>query len=235
MGAIAVGDEEPMLFVAGEVLVGRRDRDLIEECLAKNGEIIPPLPLAEAPVEVRRTRDLNRAEFPMPIRIRFAAPIREERPERVLPELHERWRKEGSGPRVLVSDPRSASLASFVGRHSAEGRNITLNAAGAPMTLPVRAPLEGAGVLEGDDPGAWASFRAPARIFGAWQLVESGRVVRSLEPVVWIAILDTGFWVGANGEPLPGAGETASDFGPGVAGFNIIQPGASVGGPAVLG
>jgi hypothetical protein len=235
MGVIVVAGQEPMLFVGGEVLVGHRDRDLITECLAKGGEIVPPLPLGEMPDEVRRTRELNPAEFPMPIQIRFAGPVREERPESTLPELHERWRKEGPAPRILVSDPRSASLASFVGRHAAEGRNIILNAAGSPTTLPVRDPREGLGVGEGDDPGAWASFGPPANIVKTWQLVESVRLVRSLEPVVWIAILDTGFRIGPNGEPLPGDGETDSDFGLGVPGVNIIRPGTPVGGPAVIG
>lgn len=71
MGAVAVADEEPMLFVAGEVLVGRKDRDLIEECLAKGGEVIPPLPLAEAPVEVSAPVTSTRPTF----RCRFASAL----------------------------------------------------------------------------------------------------------------------------------------------------------------
>lgn len=236
MGAITEGNAAPMLFVAGEVLVGRDDRDLIEECLAKGGELIPPEPLIEAPPDVRRSRDLNPADFPMPARLRFAESVREEIPERTLPELQERWHKDGAlrAP-ILVSDARAASLASFAGRRSSEGRSIILNAAGSPAALPLRTPLEGDGVFEGNEPGTWASFQAPTRVFEAWQLVESARVAKSIEPVVWIAILDSGFWVGPNGEPLPGTGETASDFGTGVAGVNIFAPGTNVGGPAVLG
>jgi len=230
MGAIAEGSEQPMLFVAGEVLVGRDDRDLVEECLAKGGAVIEPTPLIEAPPDVRRTRDFNPVDFPMPVRIRFNQPVREETPERTLRELQERHSDGAQSGTISVSDVRSASIASFVGRKSALGRSIILNVVGQPSTLPLLAPLEGTGASEGPDPSAWASFQPPVRVVEAWQLLESARVAKSLQSVVWIAILDNGFWVDVNGAPLPGAGETASDFGPGVAGFNIIAPGTSVGG-----
>jgi hypothetical protein len=230
MGAIAEGDEQPMLFVAGEVLIGRDDRDLIEECLAKGGEMIKSAPLIEAPPEVRRTREINPVDFPTPVRIRFAEPVREETPARTLPGLQERQANGAGRETISVSDVRSASIASFVGRNSAQGRSIILNAVGEPSTLPLLAPLEGAATVGGPDPSAWACFQSPTRVVEAWQLLESARVAKSLQSVVWIAILDNGFWVDGNGAPLPGAGETVSDFGSGVAGLNIISPGMNVGG-----
>ena len=43
-----------------------------------------------------------------------------------------------------------------------------------------------------------------ARISQAWQLVESMRMVRSAEPLVWLCVCDSGFWWDASGGPGPG-------------------------------
>jgi hypothetical protein len=63
LGAIVVNDERPMLFVAGEILIGRNERELIEECLSRGGELVPETTLPPAPAELLRTRQVESRIF----------------------------------------------------------------------------------------------------------------------------------------------------------------------------
>lgn len=182
LGAIVVSDERPMLLVAGEVLVGRNDRELIEECLSRGGELVPATTLLPAPPELLRTRRVESAIFPMPVRIRFPEPLRDERPEAVLTERLFKIR--GRYPRdagIRISDDKAASLASFVARHASQGRSIILNSVGEPCALTLSAPTESSNATEGADPTAWAAFQSPVRMVEAWHLVESVRAIREIE------------------------------------------------------
>ena len=117
----------------------------------------------------------------------------------------------------------AACVASLVARLVAEGRQIGLNALGSSEAMPLASAQEGLGQSGGSDPFAWPVFSGRSRIVQAWQLVESVRAVSSVAPVVWIAILDGGFWLDAAGIPLVAAGQSASDFGGGVPQINLLD------------
>ncbi len=84
--------------------------------------------------------------------------------------------------------------------------------------------------MGGSNPFDWPALSGRSRIVHAWQLVESVRAVSSVEPVVWIAIIDGGFWLDASGVPMEANGQM-SDFGAGVPQINLLdETGAKAGG-----
>jgi hypothetical protein len=227
IAAMAVGETSPMLFVANEVLLRSDDQDLLEECLALGAEIVQAKPLLAPPPEILRSRQLNEACFSMPVLLRFTRPPETERPETVLPKLLAR---SGREPGLRISSHEAAAVASIVARNAAQGRAISLNVVGSPDTLAYSSATEGSSHPAGSDPFAWPPFSGRSRIAPAWQLVESVRAVRSTQAVVWVAVLDSGFWVDGAGMPLIGAGDTASDFGPSALQVNLLDEGAPVAG-----
>jgi subtilisin family serine protease len=226
LAAVAVGDRQPGLFVAGEILVGAAEEALVAECLKQGGEIVPWQPLSPPPPEIRRARRLNDAPFPMPVRIRFSGPPRGERPQIVLGQvpLRDAGERTKGDDEIVASSEGAAALLSLVARHSLQGRDISLNMVATPTSLPLRNPMEGTTGKEGPDPTTWHGFAAPMRIIEAWQLVESARAVGSVEPMVWVAVFDAGYWLDATGAPL------GVDFGPAVVAINKA-PGA-IGAPS---
>jgi hypothetical protein len=89
--------------------------------------------------------------------------------------------------------------------------------------MPLATAQEAAGQSGGSNPFAWPAFAGRSRIIQAWQLVESARAVSSIEPIVWIAILDGGFWLNAAGLPMVAPGQAVSDFGGGVPQINLLD------------
>ena len=123
-----------------------------------------------------------------------------------------------------MSSEGAARVASLVARLGAEGRPIGLNALGSSEVMPLSSAGEGPLLVTGGaNPFAWPAFAGRSRIVQAWQLVESVRAVSSFAPVVWIAILDGGFWLDAAGVPLVAAGQPVSDFGAGVPQVNLLD------------
>ena len=215
VAAIAGEDEAPMMFVSNEVLVGADDRDLAAELVHMGAAVVPQLPLRPPPHGMER-HELT-GEFPMPVRLQFAEPPRVERASDTLTELYRRH--DAARGTVTVTSEGAARVASLVARLVADGRQIGLNALGDSAVMPLASAQEGAG----DNPFAWPAFSGRSRIVQAWQLVESVRAVASVEPVVWIAILDGGFWLDAAGVPLVAGSQAASDFGGGVPQINLLD------------
>lgn len=219
VAAIASERETPMMFVSNEVLVDADDRDLVAELVRMGATIVPQLPLQPPPHGMER-RELT-GEFPMPVRLQFAEPPRVERATDTLTEL---YRRHNAAPgTVTVTSEGAARVASLVARFVAEGRQIGLNALGSSVAMPLASAQEAPGQQGGSDPFAWQAFSGRSRIVQAWQLVESVRAVSSVAPVVWIAILDGGFWLDAAGVPMVPPGQPASDFGGGVPQINLLD------------
>lgn len=222
VAAIANEHETPMMFVSNEVLVDAEEQDLVAELVGMGAAIVPQLPLQPPPYGIER-HELT-GEFPMPVLLKFAEPPRVERATDMLTDLYRRH-DAGRGA-VTVTSEGAARVASLVARLVAEGRHIGLNTLGNSDAMPL-ATAEEAG---GSNPFDWTSFSGRSRIVHAWQLVESVRAVSSVEPVVWIAILDGGFWLDGAGVPMEANGQP-SDFGGGVPQINLLdEAGAKAGG-----
>ena len=226
IAAIAADGQTPMMFIANEVLVDPEERDLIARLVDNGATVVESLPLQRPPDDVQ-LRELT-GEFPMPVRMQFDQPPEVEEPQRVLASLYEA--SEERVRRVTVTSEAAGRVAAFVGRLVSEGRQIGLNAVGTPTAMPLATATEGTSHPGGSDPFSWAAFSGRSRIVDAWQLVESARAVSSIQSVVWIAILDGGFWLDAAGAPLVAAGQPVSDFGPGVLQINLQDESQRAGG-----
>jgi hypothetical protein len=96
--------------------------------------------------------------------------------------------------------------------------------------MPLSTASEG-GTAPGNNPFTWPAFSGSSRVVDAWQLIDSIRQVRG-EEVVWVAILDDGFWLDGSGVPLVSPFQAASDFGAGVMQWNLRSEGSPAGGPS---
>jgi len=218
VAAMAAGRETPIMFVANEVLVDADDQALVADLTRAGAVVVPQPPLRSAPDEFE-PRELT-GEFPMPVRLRFAEPPRIENAAAALSAAVQRH--EPARGTLTITSEGAARVAALVARFASEGRQIGLNGLGQSEIMPLSSATEGPGQAGGNDPFAWGVF-GQSRIVEAWQLVESVRAIRSVKPVVWIAILDGGFWLDAAGKPLVAKDQPASDFGGGVLQINLLD------------
>ncbi len=226
LAAIQADAQTPMMFVANEVLVDPDERDLIARLVESGATVVESRPLQRPPDDVQ-VRELT-GEFPMPVRMQLEEPPQVEGAERILASLYEA--SEERVGRLTVTSEAAGRMAAFVGQLVAEGRQIGLNAVGTPAAMPLATAIEWTSQQGGSDPFAWAAFSGRSRIVDAWQLVESARVVSSIQSLVWVAILDGGFWLDAAGAPVVAAGQPVSDFGLGVLQINLQDEGQKAGG-----
>ncbi len=209
--AIADGSTAtPAMFVSNEVLVGREDQDAIGRLVAAGGKVVPARDMAEPPPEIVARDDV--ADFPLPVMVRFDEPPTIDEPIRRLARAYENRDIERRPPLSFTSDA-GARVATLVAELQADGHDADLNWLGSPDALPLASATE---LWTSDnDPFNWASHAGRSRIVDGWELVEAFRAQRSLKSIVWIAVLDGGFWlnngVSASGD-LPGFGlDIASD------------------------
>jgi hypothetical protein len=140
--------------------------------------------------------------------------------------LHRKRARRGAATgQITASSTAAAHLAALVARYAADGRRLALNLLGEGAALPF-ASTE----IDEADPGTWWAFTGRARILDAWQLIESRRPFAPVDSLVWIAILDGGFWLDPAGVPNVAAGEAGSDFGSGVAQINLLDENANASG-----
>ena len=235
LAAIGAAGRRPTLFVADEVLVDADDPDLVEDLVRRHGgAVLPPLPVPPPPPGMDRAAGVSPAVIPLPVRVRFAdAPRVEGAADRLTD--HARQGRELRGA-VTVTSERAARVAALVSEHAAAGRPVGLNVVGHLDALPLTSAQEWAGHPGGSsDPFAWLAFSGRSRITSAWQLVESYRQIRSLpESLVWVGVLDSGFWLDGAGRPFVPAGQAVSDLGGGVVQVNLLDESASAGGPSGL-
>lgn len=193
----------PAMFVSNEVIVGHRDSEAIDR-LVREGGVVQPVPaLAAPPEELDMRREVE--GFPLPVTIRFENPPDVEAPLQRLARAYDDRVLETRPPLTFTSEP-GARVAALVAELQADGHDADLNWLGTPDALPLTSATES---WASNDPFTWPSHAGRSRIVDAWQLVEAYRAQRSLKPVVWIAVLDGGFWL-ANGSSasgdLPGFG-----------------------------
>lgn len=153
--------------------------------------------------------------------IRFDDPPTVDEPAHRLARVYESRDLEDQPPLTFTSES-GARVAALVAELQADGHDAGLNWLGSPEALPFATANES--WTTDNDPFHWPSHVGRSRIVDAWELVEAFRGQRSLKPIVWIAVLDGGFWlnngISANGD-LPGFGiDLASDTVAGAGGSN---------------
>lgn len=200
----------PAMFVSNEVLVERDAHDAIDRLVGAGGIVLPTFQMAEPPPDVVLREDVD--DFPLPLTIRFDDPPAVEEPLRRLARVYENRDLEDRPPLSFTSES-GARVASLVAELQAEGHDADLNWLGSPDALPLASATEL--WAAGNDPFNWPSHAGRSNIVQAWELVEAFRAQRSLKTIVWIAVLDGGFWlnngVSVSGD-LPGFGiDLASD------------------------
>lgn len=213
----------PSLFIANEILVHASERDLIDELLTTTGaEVVPNPPIPPAPPHIALRRETDTRPMPLPVRLRLPNPPRVDAPTRAI----ERAAADVAGLHgdIVISSDHAAAMIAVVAQYSTAGRKIGLNLIGETTQLPYENAQEWSGHPAGASPYAWWCFGGKSRIAQAWQLIESYRRMRNILsiPLVFVGILDGGFWLDASGVPVVPAGQPASDFGGGVLQVNLM-------------
>lgn len=195
VGALRADPGGPTVdFVENEVLVDPRDRVLVDELVERYGARveeqpeIPPPPEAVGEGQMHVLGDAP----PLPLTLTVGEDIAQ---RGVREGLSDALRE--VSPEAAASSPVAAAVAGIVARSADRSRGVRFNRVGQPVTtLPLEAPadinVEAGGPLD------------QCRILDAWQLLESVRTFGSIKPVVWVAVIDTGFWLDpATGAPVP--------------------------------
>ena len=232
VAALADDTGIPVPFIANEVMVDPSDHELIGDLTRLGGVLIEPNPLLPPPIEILRGNGVNDANFPITARVRFERPLPSDVRGEFLSEALT-WADTLNG-NVRVS-AKGADIAALVARLTGQGRRLGLNFLAEPDALPLKNATETfdpTGPGETNSPFTWPAFNGLSRIVHAWQVTESVRAIRSIEPVVWVAILDDGFWVDNAGVPHVEPNQTESDFGAGVLQINLYNEGKPAGGPS---
>lgn len=199
VGAVRVGADEPVFFMADEVIIDAADDDLIGVMLDAGGRITRADRDGALPEEFRRA-GLGRREppdttdLPRSVRIQFDR-VPEVPTTRLVTLLDER--ADFDADSLEFSSPQAAGIAALISPMIADGRGIWLNPVGVDDTLPLRTATEGGGLEFSAHPLSWPAFTGPSRIADAWQLVESMRIEGSVSPVVFLCVCDSGFWFNA--------------------------------------
>lgn len=224
--AVQLDESPPAYYLADEVVVDANDPDLVREYVNLGGEVVhdgsdPELPREFRDLGLGREEPLDTSGLPRSVTLRFR-----ELPEAPSTELARAFDRAGlPADRVRFASERGLALSSVVARSRLEGRSAWLNEVGRDAaTLTQRKPLEGAG----SNPLTWPTMSGLARISQAWQLVESMRIVRSTESLVWICVCDSGFWWDATGGAGTPAAAALADLGSGAPLWNLVTDSGGV-------
>ncbi len=221
IGAIGSTRQDVSLFVENELLVDSDQPEVAEDLRLRYGaEVIEEREIPPPPSEMKRASTIDPESIPRTTRVRFHTPPRVDAGL----QLRERF---AHAQRVIASSEMAVALAGIVDRHGDGRGSIGLNFVGQPLAMPLATAKEGQLV---SDPYTWLCFNGRIRVVQAWQLIDSIRAVRGDAPV-WLAVMDEGFWLDANGVPNVSPFESESDFGPGVLQVNLINEHEGVGGP----
>lgn len=188
-------------FVANEVLVNAAETELIDGLVRQGGRIgsapdVPPLPEEFRRLGLGRPEgEVDPAGQPRIVDIQFddvpaAPPDADTLLAAVWPDIE----------RMEWSSDQARALAALIAASQAEGRHVSLNYVLQPRTLPLIAPQEGSGLVYPPDPLQWPTMNQQSRIADAWYLVESMRLMRSVSPIEFVGICDTGFAPRAGGD-----------------------------------
>jgi hypothetical protein len=218
--AVQLDDSRPAYYVADEVVVDANDPDLVREYVNLGGEVVhdgsdPELPREFRELGLGRDEPLDTSGLPRSVTLRFRE-LPEARSSEVGQALE---RADLPAERVRFASERGLALSSLLLHARLDGRGAWLNEVGTDAaTLTQRKPLEGGG----SNPLTWPTMSGLARISQAWQLVESMRMVRSAEPLVWLCVCDSGFWWDASGGPGSPAAAALADLGRGAPLWNLV-------------
>jgi subtilase family protein len=206
------------VFVADEVLVDGKDKDLIDELVQRYGaQVVPRKPLPRPPEGMGPKDGVDVKGMPMPTLLRVS---RAPEPSKRAAELM----RASFSKSMSVTSNQAARLAGLVAELAADGKEVGLNSLSSTAALPFSAPTDWVPI----DPLSVPAYNGSARVAAAWQLIEAFREFRSTKAVT-VGILDSGFWLDGF---VPGvsAGQPGSDFGPSVAQLNLMDEGVSAGG-----
>ena len=224
--AVQLDGGPPAYYLADEVIVDGDDPDLVSEYLSLGGEVVhdgsdPELPLELRDLGLGREEPLDTSGLPRSVTLQFRE-VPEARGAEVARLLD---RADLPADQVRFTSERGLALSSLVAQSRLEGRSAWLNEVGMDAaTLPLRKPLEGGG----SDSLTWPTMGGLARISQAWHLVESMRLVRSAEPLVWVCVCDSGFWWDASGGSGTPAAAALADLGVGAPRWNLVTDSAGV-------
>lgn len=216
--------DAPALFRENELLIGAEHADAIDELTGKfGGTVIQPRSFPPRPSELGPPRrDLPQHEPPPDsVRVVFSEP----------PQVHDaaaifdRTASRSTGsPLPHFSSEMAASVAALVASIDIPRESVGLNHLVEPAGLNMLSTTEAKVTEWGQsDPQLWPAFSGRARIVEAWQLVDSYRAGNGGSALTTLAVMDSGFWFDAAGQPLRHPGQTGSDFDRGVFTYNIDQ------------
>jgi hypothetical protein len=192
----------PVDFVENEVLVDPADTEVIDDLVTQYGAQVheePPIPNPPREVGEGQMHVLNDAP-PLPLRLTFSDDLLE-RPgaDELADALDE------VNPDLAASSPLAAAVAGVIARYAEREQGPFLNMIGDSTTaLPLEAPSD-INTRAGEP-------MQRCRILDAWQLLDSVRTFRSIKPVVWVAVIDSGFAI----DPVTGVPDSpdlAGSFG----------------------
>ena len=225
--------EPPALFRENELLIDADHVDAIDELTGVyGGTAIRPRPLPPRPTDLGPpARDLRQIDPPPDsVRVVFSEPP----PVHDAAAVFERaaTRSTDSSPPHFSSE-MAASVAALVASIDAPRGSVGLNHVVEPAGLNMLSTTEAAVTEWGQsDPQLWPAFSGPARIVEAWQLVDSYRAGNGGTALTTLAVMDSGFWFDAAGQPLRHPGQTGSDFDRGVFTYNIEQDDRNISEPS---
>lgn len=201
--AAQIGGDPPFFFAARELLVGERERDLLERWSAAGAELVPPAPIPPQPPEVARTRHPRSVEAPRHVIVRLDPGEADDEAKSALGHFATARKGDFPAAGIRLSSEKALALAARAIILRKEGRRVALNYLNEPCTLPLRAPTEDSAHPQGPNVATWPWLNDPVRIVDAWQLFESYRANGPTPSLIWIAICDNGFWTDNAGVPIP--------------------------------
>jgi hypothetical protein len=220
--ALEVEGRPASVFVADQLIIDSRDKDLLAELVDRYGAtIIPRPPLLAPPEGLGPRQGVNLEAMPLPALVHVTkAPAPSSRAAELLRAAH--------GPTASVTSQSSARLVGLAAELVASGKHVGLNTFAKQSNLSLANPVE----RNPADPLTTAAFTGKARVAAAWQLVETFRQFRSTKSVT-IGVLDSGFWL--NGfKPFVPAGQVASDLGSTVMQVNLLDESVGAGGASAI-
>ncbi len=171
--AVEMDGRPQSVFVADQLLVDGRDRDLVDDLVERYGaEVIPRKPLPPAPEGLGPKSGVVLKNMPLPFLLRVSnAPAASKRGAELL--------RASLSPTMSVTSESAARLVGLVAELAADGKEVGLNVVSTALELPLRNPTDWMPV----DPLSVAAYIGRARVIAAWQLIEAFRELRPTRPV----------------------------------------------------
>ena len=222
LAAIVRRSRPTSVFVADELLVDAADAETLARLERDFDAVVePPPPIPPQPDGMDPERQRSVEGMPAVARVRLPA-------ERLpLDGIDKAARRIPEGELSLTSHAGAGTLA-LLRRLLDGGAAVMPNLVGEPSALPLRTSTEG-NFGGANNPYAWPEFAGPTRIAQAWMLVQAYEQARSLRTPIFLGVIDDGFALDGNGQPLLINGQPL-DVG-GIIQWNLITNSRPAGGP----